>query len=185
MRSQPWWWLCGLLAAGALLAWWLPSAPWDWQPGLATTQPWRWWTGAFVHWSARHLVLNLLGLLLLAALGRTAVCRARATTAWFLAWPLTQLGLLLQPTLRHYGGLSGVLHAGVAVAAWVLLRERNTLRRVVGAALLIGLLVKVLLETPWLGPLRQVAGWDIPIAPLAHATGACAGLLCAVLLRAR
>ena len=27
--------------------------------------------------------------------------------AWFVAWPLTHLGLLLQPSLLHYGGLSG------------------------------------------------------------------------------
>ena len=33
------------------------------------------------------------------------------------AWPLTHLSLLARPEVMHYGGLSGVLHAGVAVAA--------------------------------------------------------------------
>ena len=39
-----------------------------------------------------------------------------------LARPLTQLGLLMRPDLLHYGGLSGVLHAGVAAAALWLVR---------------------------------------------------------------
>jgi hypothetical protein len=34
------------------------------------------------------------------------------------------------------------------------------------------------LERPWAGPLAQPAGWDIALAPLAHATGAAAGALC-------
>jgi hypothetical protein len=37
--------------------------------------------------------------------------------AWVCAWPLTQLGLLMRPDLSHYGGLSGVLHAGAAIVA--------------------------------------------------------------------
>ncbi|HSW07889.1 rhombosortase [Aquabacterium sp.] len=163
----------------------MPTARLDWQPGLAAGQPWRWWTAAFVHWSALHLGANLLGLVLVALLGAAAACRGRAVAAWLLAWPLTHLGLLLQPALRHYGGLSGVLHAGVAVAAVALLRQGARPRRWIGIALLAGLLLKVLLESPWLGPLRHVAGWDIPIAPLAHATGALAGALCGWLLLRR
>jgi hypothetical protein len=45
---------------------------------------------------------------------------------------------------------------------------------------------KLWLEQPWGSVLRQAADWDIAVAPLAHATGATAGLLCAVLtLRGR
>ena len=180
LTTRRWLGLCAVLAVGAVVAWFLPAAQLDWQPTLAGSQPWRWWTAALVHWSPLHLGANLLGLALVAALGHAAACRGRATLAWLLAWPLTQLGLLLQPALRHYGGLSGVLHAGVAVATVALLRQRGP-RRAVGIALLAGLLLKVLIESPWLGPLRQVAGWDMPIAPLAHASGALAGLLCGLL----
>jgi hypothetical protein len=109
-----------------------------------------------------------------------ADCGRRAALAWALAWPLTQWTLLLQPTLASYGGLSGWLHAGVAVAAWQLLRGDRGQRRWIGAALLAGLLAKVVLEAPWLGALRAVPGWDIAIAPLAHAGGAAAGMLCAL-----
>jgi hypothetical protein len=71
------------------------------------------------------------------------------------------------------------MHAGVAVACWQLLRAERGRRQAVGAALLAGMVVKLLLEAPWQAPLRQIPGWDIPIAPLAHSTGALAGLLCA------
>ncbi len=183
MRSRAWAALCALLATGALLAATMPSAAADWQPGLALAEPWRWWTAAFVHWSALHLGANLAGLALVAALGWRVRCDRHATLAWALAWPLTHLGLLAQPALAHYGGLSGVLHAGVAVLAVQLLGQPGRTRRI-GAVVLAGLLAKVLLETPWREPLRSVPGWDIPIAPLAHASGAAAGLLCALALRA-
>ena len=185
LRSPAWGALCGLLAVGALLGYAEADSRWDWQPALALQQPWRAWSAVFVHWSAKHLTANLLGTLLLATLGWAAACGQRAALAWLLAWPLTQLGLLLQPDLRHYGGLSGVLHAGVAVAAWHLLFEHRRRARLVGASLLAGLCVKLLLESPWDDPLRQAPGWDIAIAPLAHATGAFAGLACGVALLGR
>lgn len=174
---------CGvavLLAGGALLAHGGSGASIDWQPALAFGQPWRWWSAAWVHWSDRHLAANLAGVTLVAALGWAAGLPVRAAFAWLAAWPLTQLGLLLQPEIAHYGGLSGVLHAGAAIVAVHLLRDRG--RRRIGAALLAGLGLKLLIEAPWAGPLRQAPGWDIGIAPLAHATGVGAGLVAGALL---
>jgi rhomboid family GlyGly-CTERM serine protease len=174
-----------LLAAGSLLAWWLPANFIDWQPELAAHEPWRAFTAAFVHWSEAHLIGNLLAAAVVAALGRAGQLPLRATVAWLVAWPLTQCGLLLQPALAHYGGLSGVLHAGVAVGTlWLVVQSTGhaqARQRGVAAAMLCGLLVKVLLEEPWGTPLRSSSGWDIAIAPLAHATGTGAGLLCASL----
>ena len=179
-RAAPWWALCALAAAGALVATRLDPAPLRWQPELALHEPWRAVTAAWVHLSRLHLAANLAGTALLAALGTAAGCGPRAALAWALAWPLTHAALLAQPALTAYGGLSGVLHAGVAVAAWQLLRGARGQRRAIGAALGLGLLTKLALEAPWAGPLRQVPGWDIAIAPLAHASGAAAGLLCAL-----
>jgi rhomboid family GlyGly-CTERM serine protease len=168
-----------LLGAGALLGWWAPAAALDWQPARAFTQPWRAWSAAFVHWSALHLGANLLGVALVAALGQAAALPARAALAWCLAWPLGHLGLLLEPALAHYGGLSGVLHAGVAVAGWWLVVAARGRPRAVGLAVLAGLALKLVLEDPFGAPLARPAGWDIAIAPLAHATGALAGSLAA------
>ncbi|MBQ0959111.1 rhombosortase [Ideonella sp. 4Y11] len=166
--------------AGAL--WGADSARWDWQPALAASQPWRAWTGAGVHWSPTHLAMNLGATALLAWLGWRAGAGPREALAWALAWPLTQLGLLLQPTLLHFGGLSGVLHAGVAVLIWRLLRSRDTRELAIGAGLAAGLLAKLLLEAPWRSATRAVEGWDFALAPGAHASGALAGAAMALLI---
>ena len=174
--------LAATLAAASLAAWWLPAALLDWQPTLATSEPWRWWTAAFVHWSPRHLGANLLGAGLVAALGWAARVPRSAALAWAIAWPLSHGALLVQPALAHYGGLSGVLHAGVAVAALHLLRTERGQRRLIGGAVLAGLALKLLLEAPWGPPLRYTDEWDIAVAPLAHATGVIAGVLAWLLL---
>lgn len=179
LRLSGWSLLAALLAVAAAIAWFVPRGNLDWQPALALHQPWRAFTAAAVHWSALHLGANLLGAVVVGVFGWAARLPSAATFAWLAAWPLTQLGLLLRPDLVHYGGLSGVLHAGVAVAALWLAFERRWL----GFAVLAGLAIKVLLEAPWGPPLRDVAGWDIRIAPLAHATGALAGAACALCAR--
>ncbi len=176
--GRAWVGLSAVLGGASLLAWWLPAPLLDWQPALATTEPWRAFTAAFVHWSALHLAANLTGVVVVAALGVAARLPTRAAAAWWCAWPLTQAGLAVKPALLHYGGLSGVLHAGVAVAAALLLVRDSGRRRILGGAVMTGLVVKVLLERPWGPPLRTGGGWDIATAPLAHATGLAAGLLC-------
>lgn len=179
MSRRAWVGVAATLAGGSLLGWFIPI-PWiDWQPALAAAEPWRCVTAAFVHWSPLHLGANLLGTAVVAALGGAAALPVRAALAWAVAWPLTQIGLLLQPDLLHYGGASGVLHAGVAVAALWLAVRAHAMRRWIGLAIGVGLVVKVVLEQPFGVPLRTVAGWDIAIAPMAHATGLVAGLLCA------
>jgi rhomboid family GlyGly-CTERM serine protease len=179
--ARAWQALAALLAAGALIGFWLPREALAWQADHPW-QAWRWWTAAFVHWSRWHLVANLAGLALVAALGSVAALPARAALAWLLAWPFTHLALLARPDLAQYGGLSGVLHAGVVIAAWQLLRGPTGRPRTVGWALLAGVAAKLLLEAPWGPALRHPPDWDIAIAPLAHATGAVAGLAAALLL---
>jgi hypothetical protein len=134
-----------------------------------------------VHYSRLHLLANLAGAALVAALGVAAQLPPRAALAWLAAWPLTQALLLWRPDLAHFGGLSGVLHAGVAVVAVHLLLRTSGRRRWIGAALLAGLAVKLVGEEPWGAALRHPAGWDIAVAPLAHATGVAAGVACALL----
>lgn len=165
------------LLAGALVATALPAAALDWQPALAWREPWRWWSAAFVHWSARHLAVNVVGLAAVVAWGWVARVPARSALAWAAAWPATHLALLAQPQLAHYGGLSGVLHAGVAIVAVRLLVCERGARRAIGAAVLGALALKVVLEAPWHGALQSVAPWDFAVAPLAHASGAAVGAL--------
>jgi rhomboid family GlyGly-CTERM serine protease len=182
------WWVAvaALLALPALVTGVGASRAIDWQPSLATSEAWRWWSAAWVHYSRMHLVLNLAGAVLVAVLGIAAPVGRRAALAWLLAWPLTHLGLLLKPELAHYGGLSGVLHAGVAVIAVELLCTGQPGRaRWMGLVIAAALIAKVLSESPWGPPLRHPPQWDIAVAPLAHATGLVAGALCALIMQRR
>jgi hypothetical protein len=185
----------------------------DWQPGLTSLQPWRPWTCAWVHWSWPHLFVNLAGAVIVARVGWRARAPLAAAVAWLLAWPLTHLLLALPAEapahaadalrrLQHYGGLSGVLHAGVVVLGLALafpvagaaasaagelapLTPAQARRhRLVGAALVAGTLVKVLLEAPWDLALRPSALLGIGVAPLAHACGCAAGVIAWAVARA-
>jgi rhomboid family GlyGly-CTERM serine protease len=171
--------LAALLALGAVAGTLAPVAWLDWQPARAAAEPWRFFSAAFVHLSALHLGANLVATALVAAWGWVARAPLGLALAWAVAWPLTHGALVLRPALHSYGGLSGVLHAGVAAVALGLLVTARGSRRWIGGAVLAGLLVKLLLERPWGPVLQRAPGWDIAIAPLAHTTGAVAGLLCA------
>ncbi|OYY65978.1 MAG: rhombosortase [Burkholderiales bacterium 28-67-8] len=194
--ASAWCWvaMAAALCAGSLIAYALerqgavaganPSVGFDWQPALLGTQPWRAWAAAFVHYSDRHLLANLAGALGVAALGLAARVPVRSVLAWALAWPLVQVGLLLQPGLQHYGGLSGVLHAGVAVVATHLLWSPSRTQRRIGMAVLAGLLLKLLGEAPWAGVISHPSGWDIAVAPGAHVSGVLVGCVLAALAEA-
>ena len=178
-HGPAWLWVAALLAACALLGWPVEHEAIDWQNALALHQPWRAFTAVGVHYSVQHLVANLAGVALAGVFGMAARVPARMAVAWLAAWPLTQLGLLVKPELAHYGGLSGVVHAGVAIVIAFVLITGTRAQRLVGSAVLVGFCAKLLSESPWGEALRHPAGWDIAVAPIAHASGALAGAACA------
>ncbi len=175
------WLLLGLAAACAAgLA--LPPEAWNWQAGRWLTEPWRLWTCVAVHGSIQHAAGNAIGALLLAALAVRAQAGRREGLALLLAWPLMHALLALRPDLPAYFGASGLLHGATAVLGLKLLRGARR-EPAVGAALLAGLLLKLLLEQPWGPVLRFEALWGgMGTVPLAHALGAGAGLGCGLLL---
>ena len=176
--ARAWLVVTGALMAGSLLAFAVPATWWDWQPALAVSQPWRAVTAGWVHWSEQHLGANLLAAAVVGAYGWTAQLPRQQAWAWAAAWPLTHLGLLARPDLLHYGGLSGVLHAGVAIVCLHLLVQTQGRPRWIGAGVALGLVIKLVSEKPWDAVLRRRDDWDIAVAPLAHATGALAGVAC-------
>ena len=178
---RAWVFVAAAFAGFALLGWPLSPASIDWQPALALRQPWRAFTAIGVHYSAAHLIGNLAGVALAGVFGVAARVPARLAWAWLAAWPLTHFGLLIRPDLAHYGGLSGVVHAGVAIVIVFVLVSGRRRQRLVGSAVLVGFCAKLRSEAPWGEALRHPAGWDIAVAPVAHSTGALAGAVCAVL----
>ncbi|MEO6624826.1 MAG: rhombosortase, partial [Burkholderiaceae bacterium] len=169
------------LGLGALALWGAPREALDWQPGLVASQPWRLWTAGLVHLTPGHLMANLAGCAVVGAFGMAARASVASVVAWAMAWPMGHAALLALPQLQHYAGLSGVLHAGVVVAALPLLWRGTGRRRWIGAAVLAGLALKLFLERAWSSPVQQVPGWDFPIAGAAHLSGALAGLVCGAL----
>lgn len=137
-------------------------------------QWWRLLTGNFVHLSAMHLVLNLIGLGLIFSLFRTAFTSA----AWFavilVCCMSVGLGLLwFQPQVHWYVGLSGMLHGVFAAGA---LAVRHTQPRW-SALCLTGLAIKIAIEQiaadPW-GTASLTGG---PVIASAHLYGALGGLI--------
>jgi rhomboid family GlyGly-CTERM serine protease len=177
--SVAWLVLSGILAAGACAGWWVNPENLAWNAELNASQPWRHFTAAWAHLSGAHLVANLAGALVVALFGAAAPCTARDTWAWLAAWPLTHVLLSLQNDLRLYAGLSGVLHAGVVIACMALLTRRRGSARLIGGAVLAGLFVKLLGEDALSAAVQHSPDWGFPVAVLAHASGAAAGLFCA------
>lgn len=190
--SRAWWTACAAMALASVAVYLWVNPCWaclfrptwasalDWQPQQVLGQPWRWWTAAWVHWSALHLAANVLGCAILAYWAQATQTPARWIGAWMAAWPLTHLLLLLEPRLAHYGGLSGVLHAGVAVVTCRALWQGAGAQRKLAGGVALGLVVKLVAERPWDWPVAVSPWWDFSVATLAHATGALAGLICAM-----
>jgi rhomboid family GlyGly-CTERM serine protease len=168
--------LCAALAALSLLFWPVPREALDWRPNLFPAQPWRAVTAAFVHLTPFHLAANLAGSAVLALLGWRARLGRREALAGLVALPLTQAGLLLRPELERYAGLSGELHALVAIAAATLI-VRDGRDRLIGLAILTGLSAKLAIEQPFGPVLSATSGFDFAIAPFAHFCGALAGFI--------
>jgi len=179
-RADAAWLAVAALLCGCALAGWAVPRDWiDWQPDAVWHQPWRAWTAVGVHYSAEHLWANLAGVALAGAFGVVARVPSRLAVAWLVAWPLTHLGLLVKPELTHYGGLSGVVHAGVAAVITCVLITGDRPQRWVASLVLVGFIAKLLSEAPWGDALRHPPGWDIAVAPIVHATGSLAGAACA------
>jgi rhomboid family GlyGly-CTERM serine protease len=169
------------LGLAAMAAWRVDGAWLDWQPQRAWPEAWRWWSAALVHWTPMHLGANLLATALVAAYGWAARVPPVVALAWVASWPLTHLALLAKPELTHYGGLSGVLHAGVAATTlWLVLRGHGA-QRTIGWMMLAGQSVKLLVEEPWGAAVHAPAELDVAVAPLAHASGSIAGALLTLL----
>lgn len=185
------WLLVGLAVLGPIL-WvgWLPmDHPEQWPSTAAALVlrppqgwqqlPWVWWSAAWVHGSAQHWLFNALGVLLISGGGAWLRMPTSLAVAWALSWPLGHACLMLDPRLTFYMGASGVLHAGVAVLGvgiW------QTGQRRLAGALLLALALKVGHEAwlGWPGGATLVRGGvDVPVAWLAHVSGALSGLFIA------
>jgi hypothetical protein len=179
-----WWTVGALLGVGSLVVGLMSTTSlqanlvWQSQVPFSGTC----WTAAWVHLSFVHEYLNLLALGFLLVLGWYWALPVAAAWAWFLAWPLSIAGLVFWPAVHRYAGLSGVIHAGWAIACvfmpgWVWKNK--------DASLLLpgGLLLKAGLEIAFKQPVEMTAAWGFPVAYCAHTVGIMVGLATGCLAR--
>lgn len=147
---------------------------------IAQGEVWRLLSGQLVHYDARHLLLNLAGLMLLWLLyARDARPREWALVGLAAALAVGVLLYLLEPGVTWYVGLSGVLHGGWA-ASTVFARRRWRLEANVSAVLLAG---KLLVER--FASLGAALDPGLPVITAAHLYGALGGLVAALALARR
>jgi len=179
--ARAWLLLCALHGVASMLLWWARDPAVQalvWRADRWTGEPWTLWTSAWVHLNTPHLIGNQLALGALAAAGWLLRPPRAAALAWLLSWPLLQLSLLLWPQVGYAVGLSGLLHAGVAVLGLqLLLLPAQRALRPWGALLVAGLCVKLLFEQGWANPVVWDPGSRMSVVQAAHLAGALWGAL--------
>ncbi|RZU38273.1 rhomboid family GlyGly-CTERM serine protease [Fluviicoccus keumensis] len=104
-------------------------AHWSWsRPEIAAGEWWRWFTGHYVHLGLRHLLINVLGLLVLTKLFE-GVLHPRHWVCLLVLLPMMISSAFWWrlPGLSTYVGLSGVLH-GAYVSGAILMAAGRTER---------------------------------------------------------
>jgi rhomboid family GlyGly-CTERM serine protease len=169
-------WLVGLLAAMLVLLYFIGAAGrhvlrYE-RAAVLQGEYWRLLTGHLVHGSGQHLLLNAVGLGLIAAL----FPREYSLRGWLLVLAssvvVIDLGFVfLEPQLEWYVGLSGVLHGALAAGAIGWWQHES---RPLALALTLVLFGKLAWEQ-WHGAL-PLSG-DMPVVVDAHLYGAIGGAL--------
>ena len=165
-------WLAGLQPSQAGQA----ASLLQWDAMQWPQRPWTLWTASLVHLSGGHLLANLLALGALAVLGWSLRAGKAAAVALLVAWPLSTLALLAWPQVQQYSGLSGLIHAALAVlwAHAAVQRKAWPLSFV----LLAGMGLKLLTEHAWSVPVAFDIGWGFNVVYAAHLGGTLAGAAC-------
>lgn len=181
-RSASWLLLCALHGVASMLLWWAGAGTVDlfiWRADGWTRQPWTLWTSAWVHLNTPQLIINQMALGALTAFAWVIRPHWTSTVAWLLVWPLAQGCLVLWPQIGYAVGLSGVLHAGVAVLAMQLLRQRIAIpqARRWGGLLTLALLGKALLERGWAYPVVWDGASEVSVVQAIHLASTAWGLL--------
>ena len=181
MRAKLWLSLCLLHAVASMLVWWGGAAvarAFTWHADNWWQHPWTLWTTPWVHINTPHLIGNQLAVGALAAMAWLVRPNAVASVAWLLAWPTLTLLLPLWPHIGYAVGLSGLIHAAVAVVAVHLLLCQDKWvpnSRRWGGLLAFGLCAKLGLEQGWHWPVVWSSSADMSVVQAAHLTGAVAG----------
>ncbi len=140
--------------------------------GIQTGEYWRLITGHLVHGGFQHVVVNVLGVILMAALFK----RTYNFVSWLVIVVMgvvcIDIGMwVLMPQLQWYVGLSGVLHAVLAAGTVAWWRTEPRALAILLTLIMIGKLIWE--QTQGALPLSG----DLPVVVNAHLYGEIGGLL--------
>jgi rhomboid family GlyGly-CTERM serine protease len=164
----------------------LPMELLEYRRALAGSEPWRLFTGHFVHLSLLHALLNCVALLLLDRLFADRL-KPRELFAILGLTPIliSLVFWLVLPELQWYRGLSGVLHAVYFAGCVTWIASGTGRARWLPVAALIGGTLKVLVEQPWDASFPVHEALRIAVVPQSHLIGAILGTATGLLLRQR
>lgn len=185
--SRWWLWLCVLHGMASMLVWWAgePASHFlTWRAGESWSRPWTWWTTAWVHLHTPHLIGNQMTIGAFAAWAWLVRPDRLTALTWCAAWPVSTLTLNVWPQIGYCVGLSGVLHAGIAIMGLFMLRGRfrRGSERVWGWLLLTGLGLKLFSEQGWHSPVVWDSAANLSVVRAVHFTGALSGVVMALLM---
>ena len=168
-------WLLGLLSTALVLSGVGDDTLRYERTAVLNGEYWRLLTGHFVHGSVSHLLLNLAGLGLVAALFPRDYSFLEWLFIGFCSIVAIDLAFVCcEPQLHWYVGFSGVLHGALAAGAVAWLRHET---KAIALLLCIVLIGKLLWEQ--LRGALPFSG-DMPVIVDAHLYGAMGGTLAAV-----
>ncbi len=164
----------------------LPAGLLEYRRTLAFSEPWRLFTGHFVHLSFLHALLNGVALLLLDRLFADRL-RPRELFGMLAIVPVVMslAFWLVLPELQWYRGLSGVLHAVFFAGCVAWIGQSAGRSRWLPIAALFGATIKVLAEQTWDASFPVHELLRVSVVPQAHLIGAVVGTAVGLAFRQR
>lgn len=141
---------------------------------LLFAEPWRLWTGHWVHLGVWHWILNIAALALLPEIFLRSTWKF-FLILWFLLPLIVSISLwFFMPQLSLYAGLSGVLHGLYLAMALMAVCSFSIVERRVGWIVLVGICAKVGWEA-YRGMSQTAELIGAPVILQAHQFGLAAG----------
>ena len=143
------------------------------------TEPWRWWTGHWVHVGWIHFLLNMLAFICLPFIFPMMRKRYLIFLLLTLAPCISFCFYFIYPDVQAYAGLSGVLHGLYVACALACLQLKK--ERKFSILVLVLVLLKIVWENSF-GSLQTATLIGSPVMVEAHLMGVIIGAICTALM---
>lgn len=144
------------------------------QADLLISQPWRWWTGHWVHVGWIHYILNILVLACLPFLFPKIKIKVFVVLLFILPPCSSVIFYKWYPQIYAYAGLSGILHGLFIFSAIVNLKEKSEQKF---SLIILALIFSKIIWEHYFGALQTEKLIGHPVLTQAHLVGTALGIL--------